>query len=452
MQEQFLTQFVESFKHIFIENIDALFSLFSKYATGLFFSLAVIEILIVGLLIALSSTTSIYTLLTKVIKISIFFFLVSHFNSVVQVVFDSIKYISVHTLSSADTSVPFSDDSKLADLWNFKNPTNYLTEGLVNGMDSLADYSSDDDTVNQNNQQQKNGNENNDEQMQQNSGGLSLSAWLGFGQFFALALTAALALSNIILFYLSALIALLICPFGQISLTAGFFQSAFSKFISAGLRLLSFIMIFMLFDLIYKHVANAIPDLLLPGGDAGSYGYIDMSSDADSDDDSQNEHLTAVIDFLMAALGLFLCWFIPKEISKKAGSFVIPSLAPETSLSVVTQGAGNNIAPAAPAASLQLYGSQSGASAPTVSPIMPVSSVVSQSGRTTSEATVVTPSVSTPQVNVMGKTGQPVNRAGGAARDNALKQQASFLQQNFSKERAARLRQNFHNTVSKDEK
>lgn len=449
MQEQFFTQFIHIFKQVFLQNLDGSFSLFSGYASGLFYGIATIELVIVGLLIALSSNTTIYTLLTRLIKISLFFFVVFHFSDLFQLFLNSIKYISAHTLTSAGDISGTSDTFKLSSLWDFNNPSNYVTQGLSQSLDSLSSLHSTvqnttphiNNTINTAAQSWKNTQHN-------TTTGLSGTALLQLGKTLVIALTGILAIANILLFYFTALIALLISPFGQLSFSAGIFQASFSKFISAGLRLMTFIVVFILFNTFYTKLSQAIPDLL-SSGTQQVLNTATISGDALSQTQKAIQP-ASLVSFLMALLGLCLCWIIPKEVSQRAGILSIPD-APKDSTPPITTNM--NTPQTAPTIMTPMQTYTNMQSSPNMALQAPPLPQTSQTSAQTSSTVNVTSPQLTTNVSVSSSSGGGSGKFASTTKKNDdLRKQTGFAQQRFSQERASKLRQNFHSAVEKSEK
>ena len=441
MQAQFFIQFVQTFQQVFLQNLQASFPVFTKYAASLFYGVATIELVIIGLLLALSSGNSAYTLLTRLIKISIFFFLVFHFQDLFKLVSNSVQYISEKTITTAGNTVDTGNQFTLSSLWDFNNPSNYITKGLTQSVSESAAqvpsgqaYQSIDMSHEQMQGEHMNGADNNsqDQEVDDQQG----PSMFAMGKLITIAMTGILAVINLALFYFTALLALLLCPFGQITATSTFFQSAFSKFISAGLRLMSFTAVFILFSSFYDHIIEAAPYL---GGNDSS-GTMEQNNSSD------------MIDFFMALLGLGLCWLIPREISQRAGTFTMPSTSQSSSAATISMPP-VNMPVAPPSVGIQAYtGNQqqlrsvAGSVSPAQSQAMPVS-ISSAPSSAPQAITSVSVSQSSPgRNNDDRQTGRD-----GKGKKDSLKSQTMFSKQAFSKERASRLRKNFHNAIDSND-
>ena len=330
MQNSFLVQFVYTFNHVFLKHLDGLFTLFSGYAISLFYSIATIELVIVGLLVAASSTASVYTFLLRIIKISLFFFLVFHFSDIFNLLLRSIAFIGTQTVTNISETPNTAYSFKLSSLWDFKNANNYVTQGLLDGLDTLTSNVNNnappDLTVPNSSAENKPLLLSNN--VQNNNNDLTS---LPFIQLLIFALTGILAITNIALFYFAALLAILCLPFGQTSITEKIFQTTFSQFISTGIRLMLFTIIFILFNFFYHKMMLAFPEAStnfhnlqrLPGWTPGGIGA--------------NAFSTAhIITLLLSLLGLLLCWIIPRELSQRIKIFTIPTAPKESSTAMTS--------------------------------------------------------------------------------------------------------------------
>ena len=443
MQAQFFIQFVQTFQQVFLQNLQASFPVFTKYAASLFYGVATIELVIIGLLLALSSGNSVYTLLTRLIKISIFFFLVFHFHDLFKLVSNSVQYISEKTITTAGNTVDTGDQFTLSSLWDFNNPSNYITKGLTQSVSDPVSQTSPEPGSQANNMQHEqmqgermNEADNNSQDQDMDDQNSSIFA---MGKLIIIAVTGILAIINLVLFYITALLALLLCPFGQMTVTSTFFQSAFGKFISAGLRLMSFTAVFILFSTFYDHIIEVAP-------------YLDNNSVSGVMEQNNIQGSSDVLGFLMALLGLGLCWFIPREVSQRAGAFVMPGQGASQGSSAATINMPSINVPMSPSAGIQAYtGNQQLRSAS-----RPVAAVQSQAmpvsiSAKSSPAPQATTSVTVSQ-NSSDRKGYDRPASGRKEKESSLKKQTMFSRQTFSKERASRLRKNFHNAIDSDDK
>lgn len=192
----------------YVDKLTLAFSTIDHYAIQLFYILATIEIALFGIMWALRQQEMMGAFLFKIIKLGLIFFVISHYRYLLSIIVAGFASIGVNATPKI-TLLIFNPDK----IWSFG------FDSSISLLQLAVQYGT------------------------TNMGMTMIYLTLGFGLLFMFALIAAQILILVISFYILALLALLLLPFGSLSFTQDLSYQSLKGVLQAGARIFAFILV-----------------------------------------------------------------------------------------------------------------------------------------------------------------------------------------------------------------
>lgn len=202
-------KFLDNVQFAFIDKINSAFSIVQNYSMSILYSLIVIELVIFGLLWAFKGNNSFTNLIVKIIKIGIFISLIKYFPYILGLLINGLSFIGFKIVSTKAAIYLFNPGK----IWilGFKPGISLLKESVEYGTLNI-------------------------------SMGL-IYLVLGFGILILFATIGAQIILTISAFYITAVVTLILAPFGVIKALDKMFYKSMRALIQSGIRVFVLLLI-----------------------------------------------------------------------------------------------------------------------------------------------------------------------------------------------------------------